>query len=87
MAMISTAGTDQNGCGYNAAHRFMWTNGENMPSNAPSILKLDVAGEDNLYYKKMKVKVWIEGHDRECVSLLSGQRFAMKLHFDAQKGE
>lgn len=85
--MISTAGTDANGCGYNKTHKFMWTNGENMPSNAPALLKLDTLGEEELYYKKLKIKVWIEGYDRECVSLLSGQRFAMNLSFIAQKGE
>ena len=85
--VVSTAGTDETGCGYNAANKFLWTDGENMPSNAPSLLKLDSLGEDQYYYKKLKIRVWIEGYDRECVSLLSGQRFAMKLEFAAQKGE
>lgn len=85
--VISTAGTDEAGCGYNADNKFLWTDGENMPSNAPSLLKLDTLGEDQYYYKKLKIRVWIEGYDRECVSLLSGQRFAMKLEFAAQKGE
>lgn len=84
---ISTANTDENGCGYNSTYKYMWTNGENVPSNSPAILKLDVLGEDEFYYKTIKIRVWIEGYDRECVSLLSGQRFAMKLEFAAQKGE
>lgn len=87
IATISTANTDAFGCGYNATHKFMWTNGENMPSNAPALLTMENADEDNLYHKKMKIKVWIEGYDRECVSLLSGQRFNMMLQFAAQKGE
>lgn len=85
--MISTAGTDENGCGYNSNSKFMWTNGENMPSDAPALLTLDTLGEEDLYYKKLKIRVWIEGYDRECVSLLSGQRFALNLSFFAQKGE
>lgn len=84
---IPTTNTDENGCGYNAAYKFMWTNGENVPSDSPAILKLDELGEEDMYYKTVKIKVWIEGYDRECVSLLSGQRFAMKLEFAAQKGE
>lgn len=85
--MISTAGTDANGCGYNKTNKFMWTNGENMPSNAPSILTMDTLGEEDFYYKRLKIRVWIEGYDRECVSLLSGERFTINLSFNAQKGE
>ena len=87
VAVISTAGTDAAGCGYNATHKFMWSNGEHMPANAPSLLTLNELGEDSLYYKTLKVKVWLEGHDRECVSLLSGQKFTMKLQFSAQEVE
>ena len=30
--------------------------------------------------------VWLEGYDRECVSQLSGQKFAMEFIFNAEKG-
>ena len=87
LAVISTAGTDANGCGYNQAYKFMWSNGQKLPKNAPAILRMDELGEDGNIYKKLKVKVWLEGHDRECVSLLSGQKFTMKLQFGVQEGE
>lgn len=87
LAKISTAGTDRAGCGYNSAYKFMWSNGENLPSNAPSLLTLtDSEGED-FTQSSLKVKVWLEGYDRECVNLLSGQKFTMKLQFSAKKGE
>ncbi|MBE6692453.1 MAG: hypothetical protein E7586_03855 [Ruminococcaceae bacterium] len=87
VAIISTEGTDENGCGYNQEYKFLWTNGQNMPENAPVILTMDNKGEDNLYYKSIKVRVWLEGYDRECVGLLSGQGFTMKLQFTAQEVE
>ncbi len=87
VAIVSTEGTDEAGCGYNQEYKFMWSNGQNMPANAPSILTVDTAGEDNHFYGKIKVKVWLEGYDRECVSLLSGQKFTMKLQFTAQEVE
>jgi hypothetical protein len=65
----------------------MWSNGQKLPANAPAILRLNELGEDGNFYKKIKVKVWLEGHDRECVSLLSGQKFAMKLQFGVQEEE
>lgn len=82
IARISTEDTDESGCGYNQEYKFLWTNGRNMPDNAPSVLTLDNLGEDNHYHKKLKVKVWLEGYDRECVKLLSGQKFTMKLQFN-----
>ena len=87
VVMISTENTDESGCGYHPAYKFMWTNGQSMPADAPAILTVDGSGEDNHYCKRLKVKVWLEGHDRECVSLLSGQRFTMKLRFAAQEVE
>ena len=87
IAKISADGTDEAGCGYNQEYKFMWSNGQNLPDNAPSVLTVDSLGEDNLFYKKLKVKVWLEGHDRECVSLLSGQKFTMKLQFTAREEE
>ena len=85
VAMISTEGTDNNGCGYNPKYKFMWSNGNNLPDNAPSLLTIDGSGEDKNFYSRIKVKVWLEGHDRECVSLLSGQKFTLKLQFDAKE--
>ena len=87
VAKISTEGTDESGCGYNQENLFMWSNGQNLPENAPPVSTLDVLGEDNLFYKKLKVRVWLEGYDRECVSLLNGQKFTMSLQFVARKGE
>ena len=87
LVKIYTDGTDELGCGYDPTHRFMWSNGQNLPADAPSILTLDTLGGDDHFCKTMKVKVWLEGHDRECVSLLSGQKFTLKLEFDAQEVE
>ena len=87
VAIISTENTDENGCGYNEEYQFMWSNGENLPADMPLLLTVDSLGEDDLYYKSIKVRVWLEGHDRECVSLLHGQRFTMKLQFAAQEVE
>jgi len=84
---IPTEGTDEAGCGYNSEYKFMWSNGQNLPADAPSVLTVDGSGEDNLVYKRLKIKVWLEGYDRECVSLLSGQKFTMKLKFNAQEAE
>lgn len=84
---IPTEETDEMGCGYNSEYKFIWSNGQNMPLNAPAILTVDRLGDDYLYYSKLKIKVWLEGHDRECVSLLSGQKFIMNLQFVAEEGE
>jgi hypothetical protein len=74
-------------CGYDPLHKFMWSSGEELPENAPSLLTLQLADGDTLGNKRMKIKVWLEGHDRECVSLLAGQKFTMKFEFTATKGE
>lgn len=87
VAKISTEGTDESGCGYNQEYLFMWSSGQNLPNDAPPVSKLDVSDEDDLFYKKLKVRVWLEGYDRECVSLLNGQKFTMSLQFIARKGE
>ncbi len=87
VAVISTENTDVNGCGY--ADRFMWTNGGHLPENAPYVVKFEEEdlAEDGIYYKKIKIKVWIEGHDRECVNLLSGEKFIVMLKFITPEGE
>ncbi len=87
VAKISTENTDESGCGYNSEYKFMWSNGQNMPADAPYAVTLDDSGDDNLFYKRLKIRVWLEGHDRECVSLLNGQKFTMKLRFYAKEGE
>lgn len=74
-------------CGYNAAHRFMWSSGNKLPENAPALLKFSASDGASLASKRLKVKVWLEGYDRECVNLLNGQKFTMKFQFDADKGE
>lgn len=74
-------------CGYLPAYKFMWTNGEHFPENAPSLLRFDLAEGETISTKRLKVKVWLEGYDRECVSLLNGQKFTMKFKFIADKGE
>lgn len=75
------------GCGYNANQKFMWSNDNQLPHNAPVLLTVPESMDEGAVYKKMKIKVWLEGHDRECVSLLSGQKFSMKFQFIAEKGE
>ena len=88
IVMISTENTDEAGCGYNETYQFLWSNGANMPENAPSLLTVDAYNEDDkLNYKQLKIRVWLEGHDRECVSLLNGQRFTMQLQFNAEEVE
>ena len=73
----------------------------NLPANAPKLLTLneirnddvnndsaEVGAEinnDGLFYKQLKVRVWLEGYDRECVSLVSGHRFTIKLQFVAKE--
>ena len=74
-------------CGYNAANKFMWSCGKHLPGNAPYLATIDAGAGDELGYTKMKVRVWLEGHDRECVSLLDGQKFTMKFQFDSGSGE
>lgn len=87
---IPTSSSDDYGCGYNSTYKFMWSNGNKLPQNAPYVLKFtesDQNTKDGLYYKNIKVKVWIEGHDRECVSLLSGEKFIVMLEFTTPEGE
>ena len=74
--------------------RFVWSNGE-LPLNTPALLYLpgedsaeeegsDVTAtneDEELRFKTLKVRIWIEGHDRECTSEINGARFEMKLHF------
>lgn len=87
VAVISTENTDVYGCGYSDG--FMWTNGSHMPENAPYVVKFEKEdqAEDGIYYKKIKVMVWVEGHDRECVNLLSGEKFIVMLKFITPEGE
>ena len=84
---LYTTDTDEAFCGYDPTNHFMWSDGKNLPANAPAMLTVDIPGEEELFYKRMKVRIWLEGHDRECVSLLSGQRFTAKLQFHSQEGE
>lgn len=87
VAVISTAGSSSCGCGYNAANKFMWSCGKHMPANAPYLTTIEGASGGDFGYAKVKVKVWLEGHDRECVSLVKGQKFTMKFQFDSGSGE
>lgn len=88
--------------GYYAPYKFMWSNaepataeeqlydGQNLPEEAPILLSLDTRKEDSAdihYYKTMKVKVWLEGNDRECVKLLNSQKFKIKLEFTTKEVE
>lgn len=74
-------------CGYNEAYQFMWSSGDRLPENTPLLLSFSASEGANLASKRLKVRVWLEGYDRECVSLLNGQKFTMKFQFDADKGE
>ena len=91
VAVIPTGGyTNEAGCGYNPNFSFMWTGADwqEMPEGTPYVLTVNGPGADSsLFYKRMIVRVWLEGHDADCVSLLSGQKFRMKLHFTAQEVE
>lgn len=72
-------------CGYNEDYRFMWSCGETLPENAPILLSLRTAEGEAMATKRMVVRVWLEGHDRECVSQLTGEKFTMKFQFKAEK--
>jgi hypothetical protein len=87
IAKISTEGTDESGCGFNQEYKFLWSSGQNLPENVPPVLTVNASGDDNHVYKRLKVKVWLEGYDRECVSLLNGQKFTVSLQFNAQEVE
>ena len=85
ITVISTELTDENGCGYSEENCFMWSNGNTLPAEAPMLLSLDKLGEDKHFHNTLKIRVWLEGYDRECVGALSGQRFTLKLEFDARR--
>lgn len=78
-------------CGYDEDQKFMWSNekeiegqelkGQNLPTDVPPVLTVDELYEDGHFHKSVKVRVWLEGCDRECVSKLSGQQFTIKLQF------
>lgn len=91
VAVIHTNGTGASnscsGCGYDAKHKFLWTCGQDLPENTPALLKIDVPEGADFGYKKIRIRVWLEGHDRECVNLLGRQKFTMNLQFNAERGE
>ena len=88
VAVIPTAGSGScAACGYSAANKFMWSCGEHMPENAPYLTTIEGGTDGDFGYAKMKIRVWLEGHDRECVSLIQGQKFTMKFQFDSGSGE
>ena len=74
-------------CGYEWENRFMWSCGNHLPDNTPYLAVLQDNAGDEYFYTKMKVRVWLEGSDRECVKLLDGQKFIMKFEFDSGSGE
>lgn len=89
-ANVEVIPTGKNGssgtcCGYDAQHKYMWSCGSELPQNAPSLLKINVAQGEKEGFKTMKVRVWLEGYDRECVSRISSQRFTMNFRFVAQE--
>lgn len=75
------------GCGYDANSKYMWSCDGELPQNAPCLLKINVEDGADFGYNTMKIRVWLEGHDRECVSLLGRQKFTMNFQFHAEKGE
>lgn len=88
VAVISTADSGScAACGYSAANKFMWSCDEHLPENAPYLTAIEAGTDGDFGYAKMKIRVWLEGHDRECVSLLMGQKFTMKFQFDSGSGE
>ena len=68
-----------------------WGDLQVFPENPPAVLKFKEADlttsvdGKTCYEKKLKVRIWIEGHDRECISLISGQRFEIKLKFSVEE--
>ena len=91
VAIIPTADSNNPGeiltCGYNGAYKFMWSSADELPADAPSLMTLSLSEGETMVSKRLKIKVWLEGHDRECVSQLAGQSFTMKFEFSATKGE
>ena len=71
-------------CGYSATHKFMWSCGNDLPADAPALLNFRLNGQ-SMSEKRLKIKVWLEGTDRECVSQISGERFTMYFQFKAVK--
>ena len=63
----------------------MWSCGEHLPNNAPSVLSISVPEGEKFGYKRMKIRVWLEGYDRECVSQIGSQKFTMNFQFNAQE--
>ena len=74
-------------CGYNAENKFMWSCGKHLPEDAPYLATVVAGTGDGYFYTKMRVRVWLEGYDRECVRLLDGQKFKMKFEFNSGSGE
>ena len=72
-------------CGYDADQKFMWSCTDCLPDDAPVLLSITLPQSRTVADKKMKVRVWLEGYDRECVGRLSGQEFTMNFHFNAEK--
>lgn len=91
VAVIHTNGSGASascsGCGYDAEHKFVWSCGQDLPENTPALFTIDVPEGADFGYKKMKIRVWLEGHDRECVNLLGRQKFTMNFQFNAEEGE
>lgn len=86
--IIRTTGSGKCGkCGYHAGSKLMWSCGEHMPANAPSLLSIRVDEGEDFGYSRLKIRVWLEGSDRECVSLASGQKFTMNFQFSTERGE
>lgn len=85
VAVISTG--KSTGCGYSAEHRFMWSSGEQLPQNAPSIMTIRVPEGEVYGYNRLKIRVWLEGYDRECVSQIGSQKFTMNFQFNAQEAD
>lgn len=83
-ATVQEGSNSCSGCGYNAEHKFMWSCGKHLPEDAPQLLEFKL-GDQQVAEKRIKIKMWLEGYDRECVSQTSGQRFTMHFEFHAEK--
>ena len=53
----------------------------------PKAINGVIAAKEVFYKKNLVVRIWLEGHDRECVSLTQGQLFEVVLKFNAQEAE
>lgn len=91
VAVIHTNGSGASnscsGCGYDATHKFLWSCGQDLPENTPALLRIDVPEGAEFGSKTIRIRVWLEGHDRECVNLLGRQKFTMNFQFNAERGE